>query len=152
MPGLLTHSPADVIRHMLISMGHGVLRSTSPNGSWPIFVGNESDSPNNAVSVFDTRGRTHGATHVDGQYHEHHGIQVLVRAETYPVGWTKADQIRNALEVSMYQEQVTISGTRYSIHSVARDRVGGVLALGKDKSDSKRSLFSINALVIVTML
>jgi len=145
--GTLAHSPADIIRRVLIALGHGV---DPPGTVWPIYAGAEPDLPDNCITCYDTERRGHGRTQTDGEQQEHHGVQVRVRGATHGVGYVKARALALALDQEVYQESVTIAGTAYLVHAVSR--TSGVLALGTDTPTSKRRLFTVNVLVSLRSL
>lgn len=144
MSGSLTHSPSQVIRQLLVDLGHGTLPSAA--GSWPIGVAEDADSPPSAIWVRGTESRLHGRRMSDGQYYERYGFQVLVRDTRYEDGQTKARAIAIAMDTNVRQAAVTISSSTYIVHVISRS--GGVLDLGKERSTS-RHLFSINALAAI---
>lgn len=118
--GTLTHSPADVLRRLLIAIGQGVTPASGTNSNWPIFESQEPSSPDNVVTTYDVDGRDFGRTGLTGERFEHHGVQVRVRAATKPVCWRKMREICVALDEDVYQESVTIDGTNYFVHAVHR--------------------------------
>jgi len=143
MSGALNHSPADIVRYLLIDLSQGTLPSDSD--SWPIHVAREPDTPDSVITVFDTSGRLDGRAQVSGEMLEHYGIQVRVR-DTNPVeGFAKAQDIAIALDQTAYQDTITINSDTYLVHAVSR--TGGILGLGKETPTSKRNLFTINAVV-----
>lgn len=143
MPGTLTHSPGDVVRQLLIGLGLGT--DPADSGLWPVFAAVEPNTPDNCITLYDTESRRHGRTQTDGEIQEHHGIQFVIRSATYASGYTKARAIAVAADETVYQNTVTISGTSYTVHQISR--TGDVLALGQQTPESKRYLFTINAVV-----
>lgn len=141
MAGALTHSPADVIRYLLIDEGLGTLPSVS--GSWPVYAANEPDTPDNCITVYHTSNTIHGREMTAGETQEHEGVQIRIRSAGHNTGYVKADTIKRALDTSVSWNTVTISGTDYLVHAV--HRTTGVLSLGKDLTNSRRDLFTINA-------
>lgn len=137
-----SHSPADVVRWLLVLMGLG---SAPGGGDWPVFAAGEPDLPDNCITVYDTQGTDDGRSQIDGELFSHEGIQVRVRARTHPEGWVKAHAIREALAKQAYDETVVTGGEAYLVHSI--NRIGNVIALGKEVPSTKRSLFTINATV-----
>jgi hypothetical protein len=139
----LTHSPADVIRRLLIALGVG----TDPDalGEWPIFASGEPAVPDNCITLYDTAGAGGGRMMVNGELVSFDGIQARVRASTHPVGWKKADEIQTAFAMDVYNETVVLESVTYRVFSISR--IGDVLALGKESPTSKRSLFTVNATV-----
>lgn len=143
MPGPLTHSPADVIRHLLVNLGGGVLPSAG--GSWPIYVDSEPDTPDSVITLYDTAGIIQGRTHIDGEIQEKHGILVRVRAASHTTGYTKARAIAVLMDETAKRDIVTIGGTNYFVNAITRTT--DVIRLGKNKPTSNRNLFTINAIV-----
>lgn len=143
----LAHSPADILRRTLIATGQGNDPPTSP---WPVYAAGEPNAPDNVVTVYDTLGRGDGRAMPTGERTEHHGVQVRVRAGTHKDGYAKARAVAVALDESIYDVAVTLDAQQYLVHSVTR--TGDVLALGKESPTSRRSLFTINALVTIRAL
>lgn len=142
MSGLLHHSPADIIRYILVAGSNGTMPSAGE--SWPINVSSEPDQPDNCITLYDTEGIDGGRTMNDGERQVHEGIQVKVRGTDHVVGFAKASLLASALD-SIRAKVLTIDSTTYIVHCVIR--TGGVLSLGKEVTASKRSLFTINATV-----
>ena len=156
MPGLLTHSPADVLRRLLIDLGYGSEPATEfENLPWPIYVGSEPPTPDNCITLYDTGGTGYGFHMIDGERQEKHGIQVRIRAVTYDVGYTKACSLANALDTAIYFEKPRIGSNHYKVPQFAR--TSDVLSLGqapggrqsKMGRGSRRQIFTINGLLSV---
>lgn len=149
MSGPLTHSPADILRRLLISLGHGT--APSDDGLWPIYTGTLPDSPDSAVLITDTAGTSEGRRQHDGETQEKHGIQILLRDGNRPDGFEKARAIGVALDTSIRLDTVTLANntgtgdSTYLIYMVGTR--SGPFALGQEKPGSKRYLFTINALM-----
>jgi hypothetical protein len=144
MPGLLEHSPADVLRRALIAVNLGADPPATP---WPAYTSAEPASPDNVLTCYDTADAT-GERDGWGDRSEFHGVQVRVRAATFAVGWTKANAISIAMDKTLVRLLVTMpGGAKYLLEAVTR--TSGVLDLGTDGSTTKRRLFTINALVTV---
>lgn len=147
MANTLTHSPADIVRRLLIALGLG---ADPPSSSWPIFAAHEPDLPDNCITVYDTAGVAQGRSMISGELFGTSGFQVRVRAKDHTTGWTKADAIQTDMAKAVYQEVVTISGTRYLVHAIVK--IGDVLALGTESPTSKRHVFTINAQAVLRVL
>jgi hypothetical protein len=143
----LTHSPADIIGALLVSLGLGT--DPEADDSWPVNVVNEPTSPDSCITVYDTSGRTEGRFQTSGETQEHQGIQIRVRAAEHAVGWTKIHAILNAIDTGVYDATVAVESESYLVHNVTR--TGGVLSLGKEDSSDRR-LFTLNAIVSVRQL
>lgn len=148
MSGDLAHSPADIIRYALINASGGTLPTN--NGSWPIYCNSEPDSPDNCITIYDTEGRQHGRSMIDGERQEHYGVQVRVRAADPPTGFTKAQDLALLLDKTIINANVSISSTNYIVYTVSRS--GNVISLGYDTPLSKRRLFTMNATISLRQL
>lgn len=146
MAEALNHSPADVIRRVLIALGQGADPPATP---WPVYSSFEPGSPDNIITTFDTTGRDHGRTAPDSERQVHHGVQVRVRANSHGAGFQKARQIALALD-GIYQYTITISGKTYLLHSF--NRTSEVVVIGKESPESRRSVFTVNGLVALMII
>lgn len=148
MPGLMNHSPADVVRRLLVDLGLGSYPAI-PTSSWPIYSSEEPQTPDNVITVFDTVGRRQGRMMIDGAVEEHHGFQIRVRSADDRTGAVKARTIADTIDKEVYRRWVTVDSTTYQVHSL--DRSSDVISLGrergeggKDKKPSQRRIFTIN--------
>ncbi len=142
MSSTTTHSPADVIRYLLVAAGHGTLPSTG--GAWPASMGNEPSSPDNCVTLYNTTGTTDGRSMVGGELFIHEGFQVRVRATTEAVGWAKAKAILEYLAETVKNTPITIGSSSYVVYACTR--FTPILSLGRESGTSRR-LFTIDAVV-----
>lgn len=147
MPGRLFHSPADIVRRVLIARGLGADPNPDPTVtvSWPIYVANEPSVPDNCITIYTTAGTNSGRTNPDGERQGHHGIQVRVRAKNDRVGINKANEIAIGMD-AVDQHFITLDTTNYVVHSL--NRSSDVLPIGKDPN-SNRPLYTINALTVI---
>lgn len=149
MSGLLTHSPADVLRWLLIALGYGsdpVPVGGAVQGAWPIHAHNEPNEPDDLVTLYDTRGADTGREMVGGLRVEHHGIQARVRAAESTAGWIKANAIAVAFDSGISLRTVSISGSVYTVYAVTRK--SGPVALGRGEAPAtKRAIYTINAVI-----
>jgi hypothetical protein len=153
MPGVLTHTPAHVVRQLMVDLALGV---TPPGivGQWPIFVRKEPDTPDDVITVYNTVGTDSGRTHFDGEVQEHHGIQVRIRGADEATAEAKTRAIHIAL-AQVFRVEVVVGSSTYLVQSIAQGSAigltgpAGVNPLGYQPQVSKRSLFTINALVSV---
>ena len=138
----MTHSPADVMRWLLIDLGIGT--APEDEGSWPIQDSNEPDLPDNLITVYDTAGITDGRVQRTGETAEHKGFMVQIRSTDKPTAWAKAEAIKTAMDESILNLLVTVDTSEYVIYSVTRH--SGPVSLGREPS-TNRFLFTINAVV-----
>lgn len=144
----LTHSPARVLRDLMISMGLVTLPSS--NGLWPASYGLELVSPDNVVTIYNVEGQSDGRSMPTLELFQHYGIQIRVRSTTHDPGFLKADAIRNSIAQNINKDTVTIEGTTYLVDCLSK--IGPVLSLGKNTPMSKHDLFTINALMSMVQL
>lgn len=140
------HSPAMILREVLRAMGKGTLPTEQL--SWPIYVGQMPDKPDEVIAVFDTSGQLDGRTHVDGVVHSHPGIQIRIRSTRYDLGYARANQLRIALQ-EIKREVVLIEAVSYTVH--VGSKIGDILSLGKSEEVNKRDLFSLNAQLAIDL-
>lgn len=137
-------SQADVVLQALIELG---LVEDSTSEDWSGFVGSEPDGPevpDNVITIFDTGGRVFPRSTPDSHRIEYPGVQVRIRSGLYTEGYTKARNIALALDGINY-EIVEVEDNEYLIHTISRSTE--VLSIGKESPTSKRSLFTINAMI-----
>lgn len=141
MSGTLTHSPAQILRKLLIDLG---LAETT--GDWTCYFSVAPDSPDKAVITFDTEGRVQGRTHVDGETQLAHGVQIQVRGTpAHEIGYARAMVIAVGLD-GFSRATVTINAVSYLVQAVTR--TSDVISLGIGDA-SRRRLFTINAVMSV---
>ena len=140
MSGALAHSPADILRYLLIDLGHGTL--PSDGALWPIYESQEPNLPDNVITTYNTTNVHQGRVMSDGEVQERYGIQIRVRATTELIAFVKSQAITISLDQDVYLKGVTINGSGYLVHAVSR--ISGPMSIGKETPDSKRDLFTIN--------
>jgi len=141
----LNHSPADILRYVLIDLRCG--SDPVSNSNWPIFVADEPDEPDNCITIYDTEGTNKGREMVGGVQLGYLGIQVRVRAlnhKTY--GHPRTNLIAKTLDEIIDMKSITIEGTTYIVEAFSR--TGTVNYLGKDLH-STRLLYTINGTVTI---
>lgn len=146
------HSPADVLRWLLVFKREG----SDPNLSvdWPVFKGREPSNPDNVITVYDTTPQDDGRTMVDGEDIHHYGVQIRIRGVTDPVAYVKAESIHVTLSENTYYERIAINdrvnpSALYLVHSISKQ---SLVAVGRDAPASTRYLYTINALMTMTLL
>jgi hypothetical protein len=139
------HSPAEIIQQALVASGLAVQPpSTGLTGLWPAWVSVMPDTPDNVLVVYDTAGKDVGRTTPDQKRSEYHGVSVHVRSLAHGVGWQKARAVCDFFD-TLYSLPVAFMDASYVIQNAIRTT--GSLSLGFDAPQSKRRLFTVNALV-----
>lgn len=140
MAGTLSHIPSVIFQKLLVDLGLAV---NPPSEPWPCYIESEPDKPDETITVYTTDGRDQGRIQ-QGERQEMYGIQIRVRARDREVGWNKSMDLSAAIDLDIYDNDVTINGASYNIHSVIRTTA--ILPIGKEPG-TKRDLFTINTLV-----
>lgn len=148
----LEHSPAEIIRSLLVTLGLGEdpsIGTGSPVYNWPIYISQTPGLQDNVITVYDTTGNKDNRMQATGEVDEHFGIMVQVRADSHPTGYAKASSIASHFDLSVSGNNVTIDGYDYVVNAVVR--TGTINSLGKEpKTD--RNLFTLNATVSLSYI
>ncbi len=158
MPGILTHSPCEILRQLLIDLGLGTDPDLSPQQAWPVYASGEPSSPDSVITVYDTDGRDAGMRfQTTGERQEMQGFQIRVRSVDKPTGYVKAQNMAITLDEQVFSRPVTVgaytassvipAGT-YTVWGIVRS--GSVNDLYKYVPSSKLSLHTINGVISVT--
>lgn len=152
----LTHSPADVVRWLLVRLALGTdYRNAS---TWPVYAAAEPPAPDNVITVYDTAGTDDGSEMIGGELQGHYGFQVRVRALDHPTGWNKINTIRATLAegvpasgqvgtLVVIDNPSTLPTCHYRVENIAR--ISEVNVLGMNVANEKTRLFTLNGVVNV---
>jgi len=146
MSGLIYNTPSQIIRQLMIDLSLGADGGTT----WPVFVGQQPDAPDDSIVVFDTAPKLDGRLMVSGEVVETYGIQIRVRARDQQTGQVKASLIADTLDKNSHLASITVEdseeyGTGNNSYLMyCLDRRSGPFAL-KDP-DREWFYFTINYL------
>lgn len=154
----MAHSPADVIRYMLIEKGHGVLPSTNvDNNPWPIYVDQQPayglNVPEEIVVIYNTQGQQFGRLHNSGRIPTHPGFQLLVRSKGSQSGYNKSVELETALNEDVFRESVLIAPfdspvSEYLVQSCQQRT--SILPIGEDRDNQNLYLHSLNYTTVIS--
>lgn len=144
MSDTLLHNPSRILVQLLLDAGQ--VASFDALTGWPAWWEGVSDSPDDAVSVYDTAGISDGDD-MHGGINEHHGLQIRVRCSRPADGYSKIAAIRDYTK-SVTQQLVNVDDTQYTVQALVK--FGPILSLGQEVPGSTRSLFTVNGLMSVT--
>ena len=150
MPGVLTHSPSDIVRQLLVNLNLGVDSTTDTTSDWPIYESREPDLPDDCITIYNTADKLQGRTQNDGETQGQEGIQIRVRSTDPVNGQLKARSILVAIDTQVLQSVVNLEGRSYRIPAL--NRTTGVLSLFKEVPTTKRNLYTINATAAIRQL
>lgn len=145
MSTTLIDSPAQIVQALLVQLGLATDPVLNPGAAWPAFVRSEPNVPDDCITVKDTAGVSDGRSMINGELWEHYGFQIRVRSTSDQVGWNQAEAIREGLAKVYMATVKTPDNQRWTVQAVTG--IKEVLPLGKDTSASKRSLFTVNAML-----
>jgi hypothetical protein len=147
MSGTLSHTPAQVIRQLMIDLGLGA------NGGlvWPIYAEESPDKPDNCITVRTTGEVSQGRFQIGGEEQTAYSLQIIVRALHHQLGATKVNAIKVTLSQSVQLTNTTVtddesSGTAtqtYTVYSISRR--SGPFFLSAPPSDRKLWSYNIQA-------
>lgn len=123
-----SHSPAEVVAQALIDSGLTFIYS-SPQ--WPTFIGEEPDTPDKVVTIYDTTPVKDGRTMTDGEVILHYGLQIRIRSTNPKQGWTKLQAITDYLDGLSHKYVSMDDGNEYDINAMSNQN--GILNLGKEE-------------------
>lgn len=142
----LTHSPARIVRQLLVNDGQGT--DPADDGSWPIYYNTEPDREG-IITVVDRTGRPDGRMMPTGEQVQHHGIQVLVKGGTHDVGYTKANSIFVWMSETALNNSLTISGSSYVVYCFHLTSPIIDFEGQSEQPATRRHNFSINAVAAI---
>jgi hypothetical protein len=144
---LTNHSPAKIIRELLIALGLGQRAPVEP---WPVYALSEPEAPDNVLTVFNTTGVDHGRIMATGERDTHEGIQIRVRSASEEDGYLHAKNICRLLDTTVLRTGVALEAISYRVNSF--NRTSPIICLGKESPESKRYLFTVNGLIALEQL
>lgn len=150
----LQHEESVILRQLFIDGGMGGDASLNPTVAWPVYATNEPSTPDNCISIWDTTGQVQARAMNSGQLIQKCGFQVRVRATDSLTGKVKANALQTWMAQNVYQADVTLNdaaGNNWNYVVWAIINIGNVLAIGLDKPDTQRELFTINAMVRILL-
>lgn len=143
MSGALNHSPAQIIRELILDLSLGT--SGSP---WRVYYATLPDNPDKAIGILGSGGQHQGRDMVSGKVYERYGFQVTVRGD-YLSAHNKANDIAVDFDQSVSHTIVEMDSRRYRILSISR--TGSINPIGRDET-SRRHLFTINATAAIRQI
>lgn len=174
MSGTLRHSPAHIVRNLLISLGGGT--PPSAGNAWPMFINNEPALPDECITVYDTNLVHQSRDMRGGEVSEVYGIQVRLRASESALGFNKISSLMQMLDTQILNSQivipeavsvgVTVPSETYLVKNFSRSIRAGVgslyyLYLGKERKQtvgsdivpaSNRDIFSVRGRVAIRIV
>ena len=149
----MIHTPADIIRELLIDKECGSSPDDMNNHPWPIFVAREPSTPDQNITVYNTQGVNHGRVQPTGEVIQHCGFQCLIRSFDTDIGYGKAEQIRVVLNEDVNRELVLIhrlgqADQEYIVQSCSQK--SQINSLGKDRTNLDCYLFTLNYTTVIS--
>lgn len=151
-PLIAIHSPAEILRVLLIDMDLGFEPDLTNPVDWSVYANAEPSKPENVITVYDTTG-VQQARVMQGEFVEDYGIQIRFRGNDQGAIHPQARTVKVHLaEVLQSNRSVTVTtrvGTAtYNVHALSK--FGSLLNLGKDRSNSNLRLNTLNLMATIT--
>jgi len=147
VPSNPLHTPADVVRTLLINFGIGSDPAAVPLGDWPAYKASEPNTPDDVITVYDDTDSDDGRSLRDGTLYGMNGIQFRVRSADDSTGYLKMREIQDTLSTVALDEGVVMTGANYLVHSF--DRWGRIARHGKELPSSKRHVFTLTCITLI---
>jgi len=150
----LTHSPADIVRQLLVDLGLAVdpawMGARDVAVGWPAFAHTEPPQPDDCITVRETDPQDDGPD-MHGNLYFHHGCQVRFRSSVQNDGQNKARAVQTFLfqPSNVQRRTVTLDSVNYEVWCVIP---GGVLNLGMNVPTDKRFLVTLNIRVPIRVI
>jgi len=128
----------------------GLMTDPSDRDEWPLYSTHLPDNKNvkmNCGVIFDTVG-TSDQRSMTGEWPEHPGIQLRIRARDNATGYLKIEEVASALDEVAFGT-ITIGALRYRIQNVRR--TSPVASLGVEPG-KRRVNFTVNFLLTIREL
>lgn len=154
----MKYGPATIVHQLLLDLSLVTDPVLGSGELWPGFVGHVPDGdPDNVVAVYDTLGDVQGKIHrAPAITLIRPGIQIQARSLEYNDGFSILSGIAESLdEVGFRVVQFPIDGTdpvEYDQYRVWGFTRGGVLAMGQEPQNKRRSRFALNCYVTISTI
>jgi hypothetical protein len=128
----------------------GLVTLPSSNGSWPAYHSYLPDKKNvdDVIAVYDSAAVDQGRT-ADGESQQFYGIQISLRSDDIDEATFKGRTILRAIDRQTHNRTVIVNGFTYLIHDMTTS--GDLVNAGVENPTTRRRLFTINAIVALTM-
>lgn len=134
--------PSAVIGELLVDCG--VFTDPLDQDVWPLYAGFMADTPDDCACFYDTQGVKDGRLMLTGANIFHYGLQLRVRAHSYPDGWEKIQEAAAALEATQHTF-VSYETQTYRVDNVSAETPPFFLG-HEEEGTQRRNLFIINYL------
>jgi len=91
-------SPAVLIASLLVQVGN-LMSLPSSKEEWPMYVAHLPDLKANSGVIYDTAGLLDGRLMKTGEVIEHYGLEIHIRSNKYDTGFSKINELANALDL-----------------------------------------------------
>jgi hypothetical protein len=142
---MMKHSPALIVRRLLIDED-AVASSVASDASWPCFVSQLPDEPDNAIALFDLDA-LNSIRLMNGTFVSLPSIQVRLRSRSHEEGWSKMLNICTVLGESIVVE-VELDTSSYLLNNFVRR--SGIFNLGREDEGKRRYFFTASFMVPIT--
>jgi len=138
-------SPADILASLLQSL------PDFQNLGVPIHVGVQPNTPDNVITIKDTAQRSDARIMSNSDYDTHYGVQFRVRGINHQVAFNIAYALLDILIYDIYYDTVNTIPNDPNSYLIICLVDPGIFYMGMDSPQSRRVVFTINALVPIVI-
>lgn len=142
MSGILSHTPAYILRTRIINDGKGT--DPSHNSAWPVYVDGEPTTPDNVISIRDTTNRDVGYNQYLKEMQEQYGVQVRIRGKDIPTLHAKFNPLVVAIE-KYIDDLLTVDSVTYRFSAY----VASTVLPNRVPQISRLPWWTINAMLVI---
>lgn len=122
---MIDKMPSEILTEVLLQTAptSGLFVRPSPtwkaSDGWPLFYGFMPATPDDCACVYGTQGIQHGKVMRTGEVIEHHGVEIIVRANNYNNMRSSTITIVNTLD-PLFNRDVAYQGSTYRLFAATR--------------------------------
>lgn len=139
---MLPASPANIIRQFLIEEGIGQSHSKK---DWVVYTASEPDDPDNAITIYNTRGTLDGRIHETGEVVQHYGFQTKIRGKDDETASAKGREIYTAYN-QLLRRLITVNSVAIRLQAITLK--SPLMPMGQQVK-GRRILYVVNAIVTI---
>ena len=149
MAGPMNVSPAEVSANLLVAKSFSP--ALSGLADWGVRINGQFDQPDRMIIVNDTTGRMDGHRDmINGRQQMHDGVQFMVRDPNEKTGAAKAKALEILLNENVQNFIVAVGTDTYQVFCY--NQTSPIMNIGREVGKSKRMIWTLNYVMVVTML
>lgn len=141
----MTHTPAHIMREVLINHGEAYLPPDGVGSDWPVYVGSLPITGDRAIALYNMTGNLEGRYMSTGETVDHPQVHFSVRGRN---DVQASEKLLGLMEMAdtISREAVSLDGKDYTVQAVHRRT--GILSFGEEP-ERQRNVVAFNAIVTI---